>query len=553
MTPSIISAEYDDRAGIKWCIQFGLDQATMTDAEMSEFIVANKGRPYGEGGQQAEEFEREVMKRRFEILSGGLEECLYSGDGPFTKEKAATERFIDEKGRNPVPTKMVADYVLEFVPMITFMDTGKVLFYANGVYHEGAEAPIAWATERLLGGFASSHVVNEVIGHISRSTYKKRETLEDYTEWVCLQNGLLNIKTKEFVAHSPERFFTTQLPLVYDPAAKCPLIDQFVGEIVGAEDVALIFEFLAYCLEPGYRHQKALLAIGGGRNGKSTYLDLLRAFLGPKNVSSVTLQQLDEDRFAIANLYGKRANVCADISAREMKDTGSFKGLTGGDALTAQFKNQGHFSFKNSAKLVFSCNTVPRTDDNSVAFYRRWILVNFPNEFIAGENADPAILEKLTTPAELSGLLNKALGRLAGLNARGTFSNAASVEATQEKYMALSDSIYCFVNDKCVIDNGEITEEDGIISGRAAPRTLKADIDTAYKAFCKERKLSPVSDKRFKTNLLRVAPSISDGRVSRTDRRAVWVGIRLKNETEKKEDAVQTTFAIVKPQGGDQK
>ena len=236
-----------------------------------------------------------------------------------------------------------------------------------------------------------------------------------------------------------------------------------------------------------------------------------------------------------------------------MKDTGSFKGLTGGDALTAQFKNQGHFSFKNSAKLVFSCNTVPRTDDNSVAFYRRWILVNFPNEFIAGENADPAILEKLTTPAELSGLLNKALGRLAGLNARGTFSNAASVEATQEKYMALSDSIYCFVNDKCVIDNGEITEEDGIISGRAAPRTLKADIDTAYKAFCKERKLSPVSDKRFKTNLLRVAPSISDGRVSRTDRRAVWVGIRLKNETEKKEDAVQTTFAIVKPQGGDQK
>jgi phage/plasmid-associated DNA primase len=62
------------------------------------------------------------------------------------------------------------------------------------------------------------------------------------------------------------------------------------------------------------------------------------------------------------------------------------------------------FYFVNYSKQIFSANTIPKTPDETDAFFARQIIINFPNQFF-GDNIDYYIIDKLTTAEELSSLL----------------------------------------------------------------------------------------------------------------------------------------------------
>jgi len=50
----------------------------------------------------------------------------------------------------------------------------------------------------------------------------------------------------------------------------------------------------------------------------------------------VSLQDINEERFAIAGLYGKLANTFADLKSDRLTTTGNFKMLVSGDFIRAQ-------------------------------------------------------------------------------------------------------------------------------------------------------------------------------------------------------------------------
>ena len=235
-----------------------------------------------------------------------------------------------------------------------------------------------------------------------------RSQISDSVDLLCVGNGILNLSTKELQPHTPKKIFLNKIPVDYNPAADCPRIKQFFNEVCYEEDIPILQELFGYCLYRSYPIHKAAMFLGEGSNGKSVTINLLRKFLGHENVSSKELRELINDRFAVVELYGRLANVCADISPDALKRTGIFKALTGGDLITGARKFKGSFSFVNYAKLIFSANKLPMSPDKSYAFYRRWILISFPNTF-EGENRNPNILEEISTPEELSGLLNWAL------------------------------------------------------------------------------------------------------------------------------------------------
>jgi len=93
--------------------------------------------------------------------------------------------------------------------------------------------------------------------------------------------------------------------------------------------------------------------------------------LGHNNCSHRSLQDLHENRFAKAYLYGKLTNTFADLKSIKLSETGNFKMLTSGDDISAEEKFTRPFSFKNHAKLWFSANEIPESDDKSDAYYRR--------------------------------------------------------------------------------------------------------------------------------------------------------------------------------------
>jgi P4 family phage/plasmid primase-like protien len=275
--------------------------------------------------------------------------------------------------------------------------------------------------------------------------------------------------------------------------SQCPKIMEFFHEVVEPDDVELLLDFIAYCLWRDYKYANWLLFVGYGQNGKSVLLNLIERFLGKDNTSSESLERLLGERFAPANLYQKLANIDADVSGDILiKNTGKIKKLTGNDAYPGEFKYKTPFKFRNYAKLLFSCNEIPQTNDTTDAFFRRLIIINFTQQFLA-ERDDPHILDKLSTEAEFSVLLHEVLGRLPRIIAHGIRPTTnEAMQETYEKYVRASNPIQYFVEKALTI----IDARDSTVS--------KDEMYESYLLFCRAKKIASESEQSFSRKLTNI-------------------------------------------------
>ena len=359
-----------------------------------------------------------------------------------------------------IDTSLVADTIMEKYVFKTFKDTEELLFYKDGVYLPYGEALVKEEIENLIPRHASIHIKNEVISHIKSRTYIEREDFDKDKEKIVVKNGILNLKTMQLSNFDPSMLTMTKIPVAYDPTAKCPKILKFLHDVLDEKDIPVIQELMGYCLWRDYPISRAFMFLGEGSNGKSTLINLIAEFIGKENVSNVALQDFDRNRFATAKLYGKLVNLYADIPQNALYKTGKFKMLTGRDIIFADEKFKGGFQFKNFAKLIFSANKLPELKDSesSDAFFRRWIIINFPNVFT--DNADPDILEKITTEEELSGLLNWSLEGLERLLKNKAFSRKETVDEIRQDYEKKSNSLKAFIEDCCEQDSVSVITKD---------------------------------------------------------------------------------------------
>jgi putative DNA primase/helicase len=117
---------------------------------------------------------------------------------------------------------------------------------------------------------------------------------------VNVENGLLDVRRRLMVPHSPDLLSPVQIPVRYDPAAHCPAWDKFVAEVFPEDTEGIAWEIPAWLMTPDTSIQKAILLTGDGANGKSTYLRAVLSFIGKQNASAVSLPKLENDRFSAA-------------------------------------------------------------------------------------------------------------------------------------------------------------------------------------------------------------------------------------------------------------
>ena len=337
---------------------------------------------------------------------------------------------------------------------ISLADNGELFIYDRGTYRE-ADAIVSKLMEEAMEGHESvtRHFIEELLGHIRRKFPIERKQLNEPKTVIPVQNGLLDLETFELREFTPDLYFTFKLPVWYEPNADCPKFKKFLSEVLYPEDIPTMQEFFGYCLWRDYNIQKAFMLIGEGSNGKSTLLRVLKKFLGPENTTSIAIQTLERDRFALGGLFAKLANIYADLPDKALYSTGTFKMLTGGDAITADKKFREPFTFVNYAKLIFSANKLPEVKDNTDAFFRRWVIINFPNVF-PEDKADKKLFEKITTDKEMSGILNWAIEGLKRLMKQGHFSNTKSTDELREAYIKMSNPLQAFVMD-CIKEDPE--------------------------------------------------------------------------------------------------
>lgn len=411
---------------------------------------------------------------------------------------------------------------------------GKMYRYSNGVYSEEGEPFIRGEIEDLYGPVVKTQYVNEVVKKIQRMTYIKRDEFQAPQELICLENGIYNLEQDEFIDHTPQYYFTSQLPVKYDAEATCEDIQDFVNDIVREEKVSLIQEMIATCLLRNSSLQKAFLLCdsGGGSSGKSTLLLLLKTFLGSDNTSHVSLQELLDNKFAMAELHQRLANIYYDLPKRDLQSESNFKALTGGDVIKGERKYQEPFSFRNYATLIFSSNTVPKVgEDFTDAFWRRWILISFPYTFKDNpDENDPfekqaenqeELLKSLTHEEQLSGLFNWAVEALLRLQENNTYSITQSREEVREDWLKKSEPVKRFVEECC-----EVSVDT------PPPFEIKEDLKHAYDTYCSQNDIEFMSKNKFSKTLDKLFNEVSiEGRRSVNDeRKRCYECIKLKED-----------------------
>lgn len=396
--------------------------------------------------------------------------------------------WLDSKGDfNPA---LLASSIISANAIVTDRNSDELYLYNpdTGIYEKG-DSRLRTIIEACLHEENREHRAKETIYLVHSKTLHE---LNPSTK-LAIENGLLEPATKTLDPFTDQEFCTTKLAVRYDPELQCPRILKFLTEVVGPEQLDIMQEVFGYCLLRGIPFHKAVMLIGEGANGKSTLLGLMTTFLGKENVSSASLQAICYNRFIIAQLHGKLANICADLPSQILAQTGAFKMLTGGDTLNAEEKFKQPFSFKNTAKLIFSANKVPETLDDTVAYFRRWILIVCNNVFI-GAKCNAHILEEITTPDELSGLLNWSLTGLERLLENSTFSENKTVEELRTQYIRKSNSAKAYVEENLVYDPSE--------------KAYIAEIELyeKYILFCQTNKLPSMPKARFTQNIHQFLP-----------------------------------------------
>ena len=241
----------------------------------------------------------------------------------------------------------------------------------------------------------TSHLLSDVVS--LTQAYITHTYWDDDTDKLAFRNGVLETNTGEFLEHDPENYMTWGLDFDYDPEADPgPIIDWLRRTQYGDDArVQVLRAWLRACLlAQGHELQRFLEVIGPGGRGKSTFANLCCAMVGNGNYASTTLNQLEQSRFEIASIKGKRLTLIND-SERYGGSAQIFKALTGGDNLRFEEKNKNVGEPFVYTGMVMVCANEPiQTTDNTSGLTRRRLTLEF-NRPLYDKNSDAKEMIKL--------------------------------------------------------------------------------------------------------------------------------------------------------------
>lgn len=259
--------------------------------------------------------------------------------------------------------------------------------------------------------------------------------------WIQFKDTIVDVMTGEQFKATPEYFVKNPIPHKLGDLPDTPVMDKIFTEWVGEKYVPLLYEILAYSLLPDMPLHRIFCFLGAGMNGKSKFLELLRYFIGTDNCCSTELDTLLQSRFEVSRLHKKLVCQMGETNFNEMNKTSILKKLSGGDLIGFEYKGKDPFEELNYAKIIIATNNLPTTSDKTIGFYRRWILIDFPNTF--SEKKD--ILAEIPIE-EYKNLALKSIVLLRGVLETRKFTNEGTIEERIERYESKSNFLEKFID-----------------------------------------------------------------------------------------------------------
>ena len=404
---------------------------------------------------QTKGFTRDEIKETIEVINNYVFEDPLSEteigticrDEAFKPDDVIAEQIAQAKEKKVgFQHNEFGDELINAFKIITV--NNQLYVYEDG-YYQADECIIARKMIELYPSIKQNQR-SEVMSYIKIKTHISAGEIKVNPYVLNLKNTRFDIRTGTCLEFTPEEIEFDRIPVTYDPSAYCADLDKMLNRVfLGDREVINLFEeMIGACLLKHNRYQKAFMLYGGGSNGKSTILNLVKTFLGSWNYSSIALEKVT-DRFNGAELENKLANIGDDIDNVIIKDTGTLKKLFAGNSLMVERKGERPFTIEPYATHIYSANNIPRSFDKSDGFYRRWLFVPFNAKFSSADpDYDPLIEDKITTATALSYLLNLGIKGANRLIKKGHFTEPDSVKKALEEYKADNSNTLSWIEDK---------------------------------------------------------------------------------------------------------
>lgn len=227
-----------------------------------------------------------------------------------------------------------------------------------------------------------------------------------------------------------------------------PTIDRLLCEWVtknGYQDETwanTLLEVIAYSMLGTQPLHRLIALTGAGRNGKDSYLKIVRKFLGSYNIAATELRLLSNVHFESSQLYKKLVAIMSEVQEQDMKSTNMIKALSGESLIRYEFKGKDSFQDTSYTTCIIATNSLPTTNDRSAGFYDRWLTIDFPNKFEIRTGLIESIPEE-----EFENLAAKCIAKAKDLLETGKFTNEGNSEERAARYESRSNPVGHFITE----------------------------------------------------------------------------------------------------------
>lgn len=261
---------------------------------------------------------------------------------------------------------------------------------------------------------------------------------------ILLKNGIL--VNGELINEDICEFTPFSLDVEYKEDVYDDVVDNFLNEISCNDNKLRLFleEIIGHVLMIEGFPQKIFFLVGSGKNGKSTFVNMLRNFV-KSLTSEISLDRFNDDT-SLLHLSGKLLNISDDINSEYIEKSGKLKLLSAGNSIDIRPIYSPPISLKNTATFILTANELPVFKDKTNGLYRRLVIVPF--DFTV-DTKNPNLDSLLSTDNAKSYLLKLALNGVKRIVENNyEMSDVPKINESIEEYKKETDSLYDFLQTK---------------------------------------------------------------------------------------------------------
>lgn len=280
--------------------------------------------------------------------------------------------------------------------------------------------------------------------------------------WIGVENGLLNLRTRQLTDPTPDIFAVHKLPVRFDAdRTRDEEVYNYYTSVVRAEEVDTLNEQIGSALTTEvFPWAGAVFLFGKPNSGKSELLHFIEALIGEENYCTVDPAQLTGDKDVYSSvLPGNLANLVHDANIDTFyREVSKLKPIVTGEEFTSNPKFIAPFKVSSYATFIVATNALTLPTNVDYGWLKRLIILTCPNTYSRDTPGFQPVVGRMLAqdPGMLSGALNLALDGLDRQRKNSGYTITSSIQEAKDRYQDASDSVSAYVRGYCTYEPGHM-------------------------------------------------------------------------------------------------